>query len=360
MRHSGGARASAWVLLAALWASPCVALSSGRIERVVDPVIRRLMAQDRIPGVAVGIAVGGRSRVLDYGEASLRTHRPVTPHTLFEIGSISKTFAATLAAYAVLRGSLSLADSPGRYLPSLRATRLGKEVTLLNLATHTAGGLPLQVPDGVRTNAELMRYLRAWRPKYPPGSHRTYSNVGIGLLGLATARSMRRGYSLQLQEFLFPRLRMRHTFLRVPPAEMPDYAEGYDRDGRPVRMAPGVLSAQAYGVKSTAGDLLRYLEANMGLIRVNGMLWRALRATHTGYFVAGALTQDLAWEQYPYPVTLKTLLAGNSLRMLLETVPAARLDPPEPPRGMCGSTRPEGPTDSGHTSHSFRRRGSAS
>jgi beta-lactamase class C len=74
------------------------------------------------------------------------------------------------------------------------------------------------------------------------------------------------------------------------------------------------------------------LEINMGLIRVDRTLQRAIIATHTAYFGAGELTQDLIWEQYLYPVGLKRLLAGNSPTMLFEAVPATELRPPHAPQ----------------------------
>ena len=103
------------------------------------------MKQYGIPGMAVGILAQGKSHFLFYGVASKTTGRPIDRDTLFEIGSLSKTFTATLASYAVVSGKLSLSDSPGKYLPWLRGSHLD-EVSLLNLGTHTPGGLPLQSP----------------------------------------------------------------------------------------------------------------------------------------------------------------------------------------------------------------------
>lgn len=67
--------------------------------------------------------------------------------------------------------------------------------------------------------------------------------------------------------------------------------------------------------------MIHFVEANMGIITLNMGLQRATTDTHTGYFKAGAMTQDLIWEQYGYPVELKTLLEGNSYGMILEAMP---------------------------------------
>lgn len=331
MKTSTKHRISALLLFAVLAAGPSVGLSSDRVERTVDGVIRPLMARDRLPGVAVGVTLDGHSRVFDYGVASLKTQRRVTPDTLFEIGSISKTFTATLASYAALTGHISLSDSTGKYLPALRGSRFG-DISLLNLGTHTPGGVPLQVPVNIHTNAELMLYLRAWRPTYPPGTYRTYSNLGIGLLGLVTAGSMHENFTTSMEHGLLPALGLRQTYLHVPAGKLPEYAQGYTSDGKPIRMVPGELAAESYGIRSTAGDMIRFVEMNMGLIRLNPTLQQAILATHTGYFTAGTLTQDLIWEQFREPVALKTLLQGNSPAMLFDAVPARKLDPAESPR----------------------------
>jgi beta-lactamase class C len=97
-------------------------------------------------------------------------------------------------------------------------------------------------------------------------------------------------------------------------------------------MARGVLSSEAYGVKTTAADMIRFVEINMNLIQVDEKLQRAIVDTHTGYFKAGPMTQDLIWEQYPYPVTLKALLDGNSSAMILNATPVVEIKPPQKPQ----------------------------
>jgi beta-lactamase class C len=301
------------------------------IKRTVDAAIQPLMAKDGIHGMAIGIVAGGKAYVYNYGVVSTETNQPVTPDTLFELGSVSKTFTATLATYAQLSRDLSLSDPTSKYLPVLQGSQFGN-VKLVNLGTHTPGGLPLQVPDGIHTDAELMQYFKAWQPSCAPGTCRTYANPGIGTLGLITAKSMGQDFTVLLQQSLFPAMGLKNSYIDVPPARMPDYAQGYKKDGAPIRMTPGVLSAEAYGVKSTAADMTRFVQANMNLLQLDAKLQRAITQTHTGYFKAGILTQDLIWEQYAYPVALKTLLAGNSSTMALNATPAAEIKPPLAPR----------------------------
>src|SRR6202042_1815506 len=97
-------------------------------------------------------------------------------------------------------------------------------------------------------------------------------------------------------------------------------------------------------VRTTAGDLLRFVEANMGFLDLDETLRRAIIETHTGYYRIGAMTQDLIWEQYHYPLGLTELLTGNSTRMITKANPATAVDPPSQPRDdvlidKTGSTR---------------------
>lgn len=93
-------------------------------------------------------------------------------------------------------------------------------------------------------------------------------------------------------------------------------------------MTPGVLG----GVRTNAGHLLRWVEANMKMPELEEKWQRAITDTHTGYFRIGAMTQDLIWEQYPYPVKVEDLRAGNSAEIIQKANPAVKLDPPSPPR----------------------------
>ncbi|MGC1781294.1 MAG: class C beta-lactamase [Acidobacteriaceae bacterium] len=303
-----------------------------RVKSTVDGAIRPVMAKYKIPGVAIGVVVAGKPYVFRYGVASTETRQPVTDDTLFEIGSVSKTFTATLASYAQVIGDLSLSEKTSKYLPDLRGSKFG-DVSLLNLGTHTPGGLPLQVPDNVQNNDALMRYFKNWRPAYEPGTYRTYSNIGIGTLGMITAKSMGQDFSFLIEQRLFPALGMKSSYIHVPQAKMVDYAQGYTTENAPIRMASGVLSSEAYGVKTTAADMVRFVEANMNLIPLDKNFQRAITDTHTGYFQAGPMTQDLIWEQYPYPAALKTLLEGNSSAMAFHAIPVTAIRPPERPRG---------------------------
>jgi len=129
--------------------------SSDKILAAADHAFRALQAEHDVPGMAVAVTVDGAQYFFSYGVASKATNTPVTKETLFEIGSVSKVFTATLASYAQALGKLSLDDHPGKYLAQLRNSAID-QANLLNLGTYTAGGLPLQVPDAVTSNASWL------------------------------------------------------------------------------------------------------------------------------------------------------------------------------------------------------------
>jgi beta-lactamase class C len=307
-------------------------IAPARVRDIVTETIAPLMRHYSIPGMAVGIQLDGHIYVCNYGLASRATGLPVTANTLFEIGSISKTFNTVVATYAVERGRLTLTDKASKVLPALRGSAFD-QVSLLNLGTYTAGGLPLQFPDEVTTFPQLTAYLKDWKPSYPAGAIRMYSNVSIALFGLIAATSLQVDYAQFLQDQMFPALGLTHSFVTLPAAQTPNYAQGYADDGTPIRMAPGLLVPEYVGVRITAADLARYLAINMGMFPIDPAWQKAISATHTGYdqLQAGGMIQDLGWEEYKLPVSLAALQAGNSDQIILNPNPVTPLNPPIPP-----------------------------
>lgn len=294
-----------------------------RVRTAVDAAILPLMSQHDIPGMAVGVVLDGRSYVSTYGVASKETNAPVSEATLFEIGSVSKVFTATLASYAQVTGALSLDDHPSKHLPHLRGAPID-QATLLHLGTYTAGGLPLQFPDEVTGHMAVMNYFRDWRPLAPPGSRREYSNASPGLLGVAAASALGGDFATLMQATIFSAFGMTNSFIDVPNRMMQHYAWGYRKD-RPVRVSEGPLDEQAYGVKTTVSDLLRFVQANIDPHSLEPSMRAAVETTQIGYFRAGPLVQCLGWEKYPHPASREWLLGGNAAEMLFNPQPAYQL-----------------------------------
>lgn len=313
------------------WAHATEGSSHDPLAPIVSEAIRPVMEEYNVPGLAVAVTIQGQRSYFNYGVASKESGQKVTEDTLFEIGSISKTFTATLASYAQVTGALSFSDKASRYMPALAGSSFD-QISLLDLGTYAAGGLPLQFPDGVTDQDTMIAYYRNWRPSYPAGTHRQYSNPSIGLFGHLAARSMGKPFDDLMEQMLFPALGLKRTYIRVPQDRMGDYAYGYSKDGKPIRVAPGIWDSEAYGVKTTSADLIRFAELNMDGSTLDETMQRAVRATHTGYYKVGDMMQGLAWEMFAYPTDLDRLLAGNSVQVSFKTNEVTRFDAPLPPR----------------------------
>nr|WP_240067737.1 class C beta-lactamase PDC-502 [Pseudomonas aeruginosa]UGW32403.1 class C beta-lactamase PDC-502 [Pseudomonas aeruginosa] len=305
-----------------------------RLKALVDAAVQPVMKANDIPGLAVAISLKGEPHYFSYGLASKEDGRRVTPETLFEIGSVSKTFTATLAGYALAQDKMRLDDRASQHWPALQGSRFDG-ISLLDLATYTAGGLPLQFPDSVQKDqAQIRDYYRQWQPTYAPGSQRRYSNPSIGLFGYLAARSLGQPFERLMEQQVFPALGLEQTHLDVPEAALAQYAQGYGKDDRPLRAGPGPLDAEAYGVKTSAADLLRFVDANLHPERLDRPWAQALDATHRGYYKVGDMTQGLGWEAYDWPISLKRLQAGNSTPMALQPHRIARLPAPQALEGQ--------------------------
>jgi len=309
-----------WVL-AAIAATTFVGCTGGRqaeLELAIDAAVLPLMSEHALPGMAVGVIDGETTTVRCYGVACRETGSPVHPQTLFEVGSVSKTFTALLGASGVVDGKVDLNASADAHVQELAGCELGS-ATMLQLATYTAGGLPLQVPQQVGEDT-LIAYLRDWSPQFPAGSHRVYSNLSIGLFGRICAHAAGREFSELMTTDILTKLGLRNTFLTVPESDVDRYAYGYTRNDEPVRVNPGVFAAEAYGIKTSVSDMCLYLKAQMSDDN-SSPLAPAIAMTHEGHFSIGPMTQALGWECYAYPTSVDALLEGNSPRITSQPNP---------------------------------------
>lgn len=308
-----------------LWAGQTLAATASNptqadpLRQMVDATIQPLLKEYRIPGMAVALLKDGQAHYFNYGLANRATGDRVGEQTLFEIGSVSKTLTATLGAYAVVKGGFQLNDKVSQHAPWLKGSAFDG-ITMAELATYSAGGLPLQFPDEVDSADKMQAYYRHWSPAYPAGTHRQYSNPSIGLFGHLAASSLGQPFEQLMSQTLLPGLGLHHSYLRVPDTAMTDYAYGYAKEDKPIRVNPGMLADEAYGIKTSSADLLKFVGANLAFDG-DEALQKAIAMTHTGFYAVGEMTQGLGWESYAYPVTGQALLTGNSPAISLETNP---------------------------------------
>ncbi|HDS6850779.1 TPA: CMY2/MIR/ACT/EC family class C beta-lactamase [Enterobacter cancerogenus] len=322
------------VFCALLLGVSCSALASSLSEKELAKVVKRtvtpLMKAQSIPGMAVAVIYQGQPHYFTFGKADVAANTPVTPQTLFELGSVSKTFTGVLGGDAIARGEISLNDPVTMYWPELTGKQW-QGIRLLDLATYTAGGLPLQVPDNVTDPAALLNFYQTWQPQWKPGTTRLYANSSIGLFGALAVKPSGMGFEQAMTTRVLKPLKLDHTWIQVPKSEEQHYAWGY-RDGKAVHVSPGMLDAEAYGVKSNAEDMASWVMVNMAPERVQATsLKQGIALAQSRYWRVGSMYQGLGWEMLNWPVDGKTIIDGSDNKIALAALPAREVTPPAPP-----------------------------
>lgn len=240
-------------------------------SRQLDSV--RSLVGGRIRGAIAVLDEGGRSAEDSWGWSG--DDRPLDASTRLEIGSVTKTFTATLLAEMVVRGEVSLDDRLTEYMPGVPASRAGEEVTLVDLATHSAG-LPrvprevilpaiLQSPDPYRRfDAQRLEAaaLRT-RPRSGIGEAARYSNFGVALLGHALGVAGGKRYSELIEERILGPLGLDDTAVITLDEGDPRTARGHDPFAFGVPPWDLAAVAPAGGIVSTAADMARWLSAQL-------------------------------------------------------------------------------------------------
>ena len=229
-------------------------------------------------GFGVGIVVGvleadGSTRIVQYGNPGPEA-RPLGPKSVFEIGSVTKTFTGVLLADMVARGEVALEDPLSRYLPGSVTvpSRNGREITLLDLATHRSG-LPEEIrhiPADPRNRYADYTFkteydlLSSYELRRDPGAEYEYSNLGFRLLGDALARAAGMSYTDLLRQRILEPLGMTMTGFTLE-GERGEWMTQGHRAGRMVRnYTTNEVVRPSGGLRSNAEDMLKYLKANVG------------------------------------------------------------------------------------------------
>jgi CubicO group peptidase (beta-lactamase class C family) len=239
----------------------------------IDSLGQRLVA-GHPGGAVIGIVDDGQRTVAGFGAADTVGTRP-TARTLFEIGSITKTFTGLLLAEAIERGAVQLSDPATRYLPDTLNGPMHERgpITLGQLVTHRSGlpRLPANlqpIPDPTDpyahyTVGDLYAFLDGYRPARPPDSAYAYSNLGMGLLGHVLARRADTSYAALVQQRIATPLGLADTRITLTADPQRRFARGYNPAGAPTPPWHLPTLAGAGALRSTAADMLTYLRAHL-------------------------------------------------------------------------------------------------
>lgn len=278
------------------------AIYSTTLEERVKALVQEYLDEHHIPGAAIAVYYQGQGYLYDLGWADIALSKPVTPDTLFAIGSITKVFTSILLANDVLQGKVNLNDPVGKFVPGLISGTPISGVTLKQLATHTSSlpEYPQKLTHNIRYNTlEMITGLNRWRPSHPIGTHYRYSNIGFALLGFALGNIDSTDYYSLVNNVILQPLNMASTFINVPYMLLDRYAMGYEINGRtPARRHPMQAWPGGGALRSTSRDMLKFLQANLG---VSGppQLLKAMQFAQQPYFrVNEDFTMGLGWRRF--------------------------------------------------------------
>lgn len=237
-------------------------------KEIRDMLVQRVDVEHKAHGIVVGLISKRGREIISYGKFGPDNPRVPDGETIFEIGSVSKVFTSLLLSEMVLDKQVSLNDPIAKYLPASVhvPARNGKQITLLDLATHHSG-LPLEIAHRADfTLPELYDFLNHYQLPRDPGAAYEYSNLGVGLLGQILALRAGTDYETLVRTRITEPLQMNHTAL-YPTEEMKaNLIDGYHGDQKTPGYPVNVL-APAGAIRSNVDDMLIFLAANMGLIR---------------------------------------------------------------------------------------------
>ncbi|HEX3084429.1 MAG TPA: serine hydrolase [Pyrinomonadaceae bacterium] len=250
---------------------------------VTDDEVRSIL-QDRIErakrsvGIVVGLIDDKGARVITFGKPSVEGKQVLDGNSVFEIGSVTKVFTATLLAIMVERGEVSLNDPISKYLPKTvkTPTRDGKEITLLDLATQTSGlpRLPTNFAPKDPANPyadysvdQLYAFLSGYTLTRGIGEKYEYSNLGVGLLGHILTLRAGMDYETLVRKRICQPLRMDDTKITLTPELQARLVTGHNQALKPVANWDLPTLAGAGAIRSTVNDMLKFVAANIGLTK---------------------------------------------------------------------------------------------
>ena len=244
--------------------------SDGRFEAIAR-LTQEKMKEFGVPGVALGILHNGAVSIRGLGITNVEDSLPVTPHTVFPIASISKTFAATAMMRLVEQGKVDLQAPVRTYIPEfkVRDTIATRDATIHHLLTHL-GGWEGQVsgPDrGSETLANFLTTITDLMQVAPPGAAWSYNNAGFSIAGRVIEKVTGRSINQAIRDLVFQPLGLEHAGTTAGDFIVNRFAAGHaTRDGKPSLNRPfsPSVSVTAGGVGLCMTDLMAYARFHLG------------------------------------------------------------------------------------------------
>lgn len=288
------------------------------LDSVVDKVIREYIQTKGNIGVSAGIFYKGHRYFYNYGERKKGGRQLPDANTIYDIGSVTKTFTSTMLAIAVNQGKLTLETPITKYLPdSVAQNPALKNITFKELANHTSG-LPFQ-PDNVNRKItdvnqpfenygsdDMFSALKYFKQTRRPGTEYAYSNWGQAVLGLLLEKIYNQSYPELIKQYITIPLKMTETMCAIDTLKTVNVAKGYGKLFEPVPFIKIAAFRSSGVIKSSAFDMLEYAQAQLSTS--DHALTAAINLTHQITFDNGAYTVGLGWG---YALDDKNVISHN-------------------------------------------------
>ena len=275
------------------------------LDKKVDVEARQYMTRVGAVGMSIGILIDGKTVFYGYGETKKGNRQLPDEHTIFGIGSITKTFTGTLLACAVLDGKINLDDPVNKYMPdSIPSLEYqGIPVTIRTMANHTSG-IP-RMPSNLNPkdtlnpfkdydDNDLFSFYKNFKLQRKPGDTYEYSNLAAATLGVILERIYNRSFESLIVEKIANPLGMSHTRQFIKSGDSLRLAKGYGPNYTPVPEWEYKSLAGSGSILSTVADLLKVAAANMS--EAPSGLNEAMQLTHQQIFKHGADGVGMLWD----------------------------------------------------------------
>jgi CubicO group peptidase (beta-lactamase class C family) len=247
-----------------------------KIQSVLDADLEKVLPE-LAPDTGVGVTIG----VVEHGVRKIFSYGAVKPDSVFEIGSVTKTFTGLLLAQMVQQKKVRLDEPVRALLPkgTVTAPASGAEITLLDLTTQHSGlpRLPGNMKPTDPTNPyadydakALYAFMASHGVAMPATPEFGYSNLGVGLLGQVLADRAGSTYEALVRREVTEPLGMHDTAITLTPALTKRFVAGHGAGNKPQRAWDLNALAGAGGIRSTAADMLTFLEAQLHPDHVKG------------------------------------------------------------------------------------------
>ena len=255
-------------------ASPLAAQSLFPPDSTIQRILDARVAEKRMYGAVLGTLDANGTIHIYHAGSSGREGEALDGNSVFEIGSITKTFNTALLADMVMRGEVKLDDPVAKYLPPTVKVpeRHGRQITLYDLATHTSGlpSLPSNLHPGDMSNPyadytvdQMYSFISGYELERDIGAEYEYCNLGSGLLGHALALRVGMSWEGAVTDRILEPLGMTDTRITLTADMHRRLAIGHSETLKPVPLWDLPTLAGAGALRSTVNDMLKYLAANI-------------------------------------------------------------------------------------------------